>query len=364
MQGEELEAATGLKFYGTYECQDCGAYFGYPTGRDRPPQRPAGLQPDYHPCPTCGAMQPQMLAQRRMFYQLIWTLPGCAAAFWIALLAGQHSVPVTTGLLLTAAVVLVNFAGHFAILALTIYGDRHQNIADAERCISQGWLYLIQPGRTSGFTIEESSGGDLPPAKKYLPLGVLLLLLAVAALPEAVRSATQWPYNRGFYPPVVSSGNQVALYPGETVTSVKGLWNGTVQGEIVNAEELGLKTAEVEAKTKTSTWHDEIRVGYAELYDQESRLWIKVAVPDEPRLAHQKVQLLLDATIRYPARTDPMFYDDLERRLQFREELKVAPSGAGWCYSVLWFLAQFVVPGVLILVNVWIVRLSVLRGGW
>src|SRR5262249_5575782 len=132
----------------------------------------------------------------------------------------------------------------------------------------------------------------------YALLGGSVLLFL---LPWLIRTGMGMKTNAGWYPEVAGPGDSPYVYFDQTVpNAVKGLWNGTARVTVLNPNDLGGPVA-VTATSKTNTWGDKISVSSKESKSSSPKLWARIQLPADPKLAGKTLQLQIDMSVQYPA---------------------------------------------------------------
>lgn len=286
---------------------------------------------DERPCPSCGAFQPDMLAQHRRTRYFRYGWVAGTVLLIAAFVSAAHGLNIPTMALLTVVTAGLFIALEARAALRNFNGDLIGNRANAEAAVSKGELRLDAPG--VGGQPQFDLGGRRPGPALVAMLAVCVLVLPLA---EAARLALKWPLNTNFYPPVVSPGDETQFYMPESITSVKGYWRGTPSAEVTNAEELGLATGVMPASARENSWSGTISVKSSE---QNSHVtpWIKFTLPGEASLANKVAKLRLKLAAEFPQMFGTNTYRTLQKDFAAESDLRLADPGAGMMYQELWY---------------------------
>lgn len=356
---QTIQATLKVRTLKEHLCKGCGGRFAYVLERDAGGQGPdeaaatAALQKnieqiiqdhvDKHPCPHCGATQPEMVAD------VIG--PRFAWAFWVGaiglglslVLGGAEVVPVNVS-------VWIGFAVCMAAWGIDLWGTGYRpnqgsgpaaglQAAEAEAAAGS----LLAGPKNPGFA------GDQPPMPTpgggmQLGLGTAIVAAAIVASPNFLASIAGWPMNPGLYPPVFGPGDEAKIrFPEPKITSVKGMWRGSAEAVVKNAGELGIPPS-FHAETAASTWGN--RITGKSVSNETQGMWVDVRAPKDPKLVGKKVELALSTTVTYPFKV-PGGFDEREGTFSHETSAVLAPVGAGATYFAMWWGGQLTAMGLL-----------------
>jgi hypothetical protein len=292
---------------------------------------------DMQPCPGCGLYQPDMIASRRR------------RRHWWAFWAGAPVYGLLLVLLLTdvlsygATALLAGLAALPLLLAhLLIDLDNPNRDPEANRRLGR------RREKAGDIWVPDDSP---EPEESEAPIGtgvgaghaVCYLLLGAAALafflPWGLRLALGMRGNPGWYPEVAGPGDSAYVYFNDSVTSVKGLWNGQPRVTVVNAGELGPGgPVAVAATSNNDNWGNSISVSSKESKTKSPTLWARVQLPADPRLAGQTLQLRIDMNVSYPALTGDKSWQPQTKAASHTTTLRLSSAGSGTLYKLSFWL--------------------------
>jgi hypothetical protein len=276
-------------------------------------------------CPSCGTVQPEMLAWRSS------RVAGCAfglaligaIGLLVATFCGDDLDPSTIwwatwiSAVLAAAVVLGRYAPVLRSVPTTTVIDR-EPVPMSERTTWKGqW--------SSSLTV--------------LVLSPLLIVSA-----EAVRWIAGWPTSEGWRPHVVSPGSSNRLIVG-TLNPLAGHWKG--DPKVVSADRKRPAIKAVTAVSKNEDWPASIKVK-KEGSHSSSELWIDVVFPGDATLVDQIRAFDLSLEVTYLKSDSGGFFSERKDKRNKRATVHFASVGAKGLYTFL--LRTGLLVGALLLV--------------
>jgi hypothetical protein len=295
---------------------------------------------DMEPCPTCGLLQPDMVGQRRAKRH--------KALFWLALVVFATIVILRISYAIrtdTAIWAAVAACAVVALLHLIVdLPDPNRNV-DGNKMLAEQRVSAGAVRHTAGqFTPGSTELSRIPRTMGHrLVLLLLLLAVALAAEPEAIRLARGWPLNTECYPPVVGPGDRARIYMTEKIDSVKGYWRG--RPRVVVHEQGAGRKLQATAETNQKDWGSSISVKSSEKHNK-STPWVNVSMPDEASLAGKPVTCDIDLNISYPEMQGSSSFHELRSRMQRSVNLQLAPRGAGASYDEWWWTGTVLAMGI------------------
>jgi hypothetical protein len=279
-------------------CVGCGSRYCYRVRRkgvNTPKLRSDASGVDLQPCPHCGLYQPDMVGARRGYYHL-WITLGTSIFLGTALvfLGGLPSVQSDLSMWIAIVLGVMILPAQFVACLWNPNRNLKANRKKALEAVRNGDLDLLR-------TRDE----DNTPPRFGLRIGHLVALALMGlSLPfvtagELLRSVQDWPYNRDCFPNVVGPGDEITVDFPEKIESVKGLWAGQATGEILNIGELNAGNLHMHTSSKLDTWGDKISVEHTNS-TETSRLWMRIALPDNEGLAGKEMKLRLQLTAVHP----------------------------------------------------------------
>jgi hypothetical protein len=131
-------------------------------------------------------------------------------------------------------------------------------------------------------------------------MGITLAVFLLNPACELLRMVNGWPMNDHCVPCIVAPGDQVTVYFPEAITSVNGYWRAEGQAEILNAHDLGI-APELKLSSNNDNWPRVIVPAQNEAHNYQ-RLWGRIDLPEEPKLAGRNLQIKMDLQVIYPAK--------------------------------------------------------------
>ena len=143
---------------------------------------------------------------------------------------------------------------------------------------------------------------------------------------------------RWLAPEIVGPGDETWIYLPQTIQSVKGYWNGVVQqAEYTIDDEPNAGIQAINASTQTTTWPNSISVKSGEKYTNNT-LWVRLRLPNDPKLANKKLNVNLKMTVTYPAvhPNNPNSFLPVTNNVTQNLRLQASSAGAGALYGTIW----------------------------
>lgn len=286
---------------------------------------------DQHPCPHCGMMQPDMIAEVRKgrFVAGMWIAPiFILVAFFLAL---PHVLTISTSAMIASAGVAL--AG--LIMVSGVFVNPNKDMASGQMASSEkvqsGEVGMTKEGSTS------TSVDDFSAPEGGHWTGVILIgaALLAALAPLVLPVISGWSVN-DTYPAVVGPGDETTIYFDQKITSLKSYWRGSVGVTVTNPDEVGGQHA-FSAKTKSSSWGNTI--SGKSVSNETKAMYAEVTVPSSDELAGKAVDLQLNANVSYPIAMGNMF-DDRSGTFSHTQTLKLSSAGSGTTYWQSWIFGQ------------------------
>jgi hypothetical protein len=289
---------------------------------------------DPRPCPSCGLYQPDMVGAGRAYRHGLLALFFAASVVLLVILCYFDLLAPHVVTWLAAATALAALLLHLRFALWDPNRDRDANRARADASLESGELELLRAGRPEGAAVP-----DCGPARGHaVALALLALGVLAVAAPELMRLALGWPLNREWTPAVVGLGDEATFAFGDRVSSIKGLWHGGGDVELLNADELGVADPGLRFVTGEDRWGES-----ASLLNQDElktwHPWVRVRVPRNPAVGGKEMRLRIALKATYPAGYKFLRYDNQERA--FTETVALRPAaaeGAAGVYREVWWL--------------------------
>ncbi len=345
--GKKYKVSIKVEGRKRHACAGCGGQFSYMlrrdvTGESRTPEKAAAQAQrlgdaelatgvDVHACPTCGLVQPEMIAGLRRS-RFIWGMVIAAVGIGAAMILIPTHVTSIAG----AAYVALGAAALGWLVCLSGALTNPNRYLEANRYASQekvrsGELAVDQsPSTSPGLRIDEHGGLK---ASHVFGLALAAAAMVAAALPILASKSLGWTENDTCYPSVIGPGDTSRFYFGQQITAVNSYWSGSAIAKATNLDELGIGSLRLDVATKQSNWGDTISGKH--VGNRTGAMWADVTIPSDERLAGKELKLELDVTATYPKAQGSEFNNELG---QFHQATAVtlSPPGAGLLY---WRLA-------------------------
>jgi hypothetical protein len=245
------------------------------------------------PCPSCGLIQPDMVAQSKVPWHFRTALTALILLFLFQLPAGQGRAYEGTAMMLTAVAGFAALIHIFTALS-NPNTNRVANQARSEQARFNGRLEMVAPASRPEMY---APPGNL---NAWHGLGLLLVIGAVGAFaaPLFFRPPAPFATNPELTPSLVGPGDQVTVqFPEWQLPSLQGRWRGKPEVVVLNNEELGIAST-LEAVGSNDTWND-LKVGKNDI-EKTVTLSAKVNLPRESQLSGKELKLKLTMVVTCP----------------------------------------------------------------
>jgi hypothetical protein len=298
-----------------HTCVGCGATFRYRFHREKSGyghspawargeaqvavMRALTWEVDRQPCPSCGLYQPDMVSDRKVLCHNLVTLAALFGSVGLIVLLVHDCISLVAATWLIAALCGITGMMNCVIDFLDPSRNLKQNRQLAGTRVQQGEL-LVVPEVVQG--VESRRSAPRGSRNWLYTTAPLLLVIGLIALgsPEVYRASAGLKWNAGWHPLFVGPGDRPRLYYPHTIRSVKGYWAGTAKVEVRNWQELGLPNPVLEVSSNSGGWGNEIRLGNNEPAEQTVTPWVRVFLPQDPRLEWKELDLQVNLDVRYP----------------------------------------------------------------
>jgi hypothetical protein len=294
---------------------------------------------DVYPCPTCGLVQPDMVARTKVPGHAIITVFMLALLPCVILPAVYHGIT-----LHIAGLVCAGAAGVGALLHLLVaYRNPNRNRdANRERAKAEIERHRVE-------MVERGSMTDVSPPPRNLTVAHAVALLATAAGavlflgPELVRRSTDLPVNSDLTPFVAGPRDEVRIdFPKDhDLHSVGQRWRATATAKLLNAAEVGAPE-ELAASSSMQDWCDGFTV-HAGTEHACPDLWARVQLPDGDGVAGKTLRLQVSLDLVYPSDCGQSglspTYQNRAARVTREFTVRVAEAEDKAVYESAWWLA-------------------------
>lgn len=343
------KATITIKCWKQHECVGCGGAYRYKfqrsvTGQggnesaaeraaEQAAMRAMEREVDQRPCPRCGCLQPDMIAQGKS-----------RTHRWLALiLLALSAAVVAFGLISSATLVTYAIAGLILVVMSALALPIHAAVAlsnpnknkDANRNRA---AKAVDTGLVEEVADEDLDLADGEP--RAVGRGVLLLLIlgVVGTLftvaPFALKAVSGWPTVEGTKPEVLSPGDSVTVWFPDRIQAVKGLWSGSPRVTVVN--DGGAGPLNISATASRDNWGNTI--SGKSVSNSSPNLWAELKVPDNAALAGKTIEVRVDMDLNYPTAIGNTF-DNVTGKVTGTKKLTFAAAGASGTYRLSFWLA-------------------------
>ncbi len=347
--GTTYKATIQIKCWKQHECVGCGGVYRYKfarsvtgeagneTAAEKAAEKAAMTtmekDVDQRPCPRCGCLQPDMIAQKKSnahFWVALILLLVSALVIVLALIPNITWLTYSTAGLILGVASLAGLALHAATALANPNKNKDANRDRADTMIERGELEKVADEDEDLADGEPKAvGGAVIP---LLAAGVIGALLALT--PFLLKTVSGWPTVAGTKPEVVGPGDTVTVWFPDKIQAVKGYWSGTPTATVVN--DGGAGPVSVSATAKTASWGNTI-TGKS-VSNSTPSLWADVKLPNDPKLVGKTIEIKVDMAINYPTAIGRGF-DNVNGNVSTTQKLTLAGGGAGGTYYLSMWLA-------------------------
>ncbi len=300
---------------------------------------------DFHACPSCGTVQPEMIADvqaKRFWAHVIIGVIGMA----LALILGVTQVMTIS----TSAFVAIATTG--VVLMLFTRAAKYNPNADldANRMESEGKvnsevLVVTEKAEGRAGSMDEQVGGLR--GSHFFALLVASVAVLAAATPILLTGVVGWSANDSCYPAVCGPGDAPCFYFPQKIKSIKGMWNGQVMAKAIPTE--GGEEILLRGHTKSSSWDNVIEGESVD--DTTNKMWATIDFPSDPSLAGKTLKLLIHVNAKYPFEAGAGF-DETTKPFDHSTEITLSSPGAGSTYYTSWWAGQTACLGMIIFAGI------------
>jgi hypothetical protein len=350
MARNRVTATLDIACWKEHECCACGTTFRYLFKRKekgagvseeqaREQATRAGLtavrrQVELQPCPTCGLYQPDMIGSWRSRRHLIVTCIGLVLLAGAFILSIDRHIPREAILWGALAAAGATVLAHFFVARRPFNQDRESNLRRARQDVEEGRVLI-----TASYSKPVENGEEHFHQGGLAPI-FLLMILAALAIPtaEVVRRSQDWPINPEYTPQVAGPGDTMTVWFPQQIQAVKGLWNGTVTAQVLNANELGLPNAAIQVETSRETWDNTIRISdRSKDPNVLTSPWVKLTIPEISEARAKTLKVQIDLLVTYPSARGREMFEVLQKPCSRLASVTLAPPGSGRVFTLLWW---------------------------
>lgn len=286
---------------------------------------------DFHACPMCGIVQPDMIANVK------------SSRFWLALSVSFATLFLTIVLGLSQ-IARVNVSACIALAGIgfaTLYylfgaiynpnKNLERNTFSAQKKIDAKQLMVVEESKPSN--VVDRFGG----MRSGNYVGMLCCGISIVSIlsPMLLTQINGWHLNDSIYPAVAGAGDSPTIYFAKEIRSLEGKWAGSASAILKNAKELGLETEILNASSRDSKWSGKLKDK-----QKTKSVWIKIKLPESLNEANGKVGSFgLSVTARFPVPANGGFRDEVSRHTR-QTEIKFSTPNSGAKFYSAWLWGQ------------------------
>jgi hypothetical protein len=359
--GVTYTASIEIRCWKQHECVSCGSLYRYLFERkvkgtgpsettaeqnaENQASKTIEKEVDFRPCPACGCLQPDMVAQQKRQRHSLVALGFLILAGIVLLLA---ALPGITFMTYSLAALIVFVLGLTGLAVHVVAGlsepnkNPDDNLAKAETMLDQGTMELV--------TKTDADLADGAP-KSVVPFALPLLgLIAVCTLaliaPFLGKMVFGWSSVAGTKPEVVGPGDKLTVYFPERIDAVKSTWNGS--GNAVITVDGEPKAFPATLTSKTETWSNDMYVKRSQEHTSPS-VWAEVQLPKDADLVGKTITIQSNLTVTYPSMSAGNRFDNRTQQMSTTTKVKLNGNNAGGIYGTLFLLTVLAAVGYVVL---------------
>jgi hypothetical protein len=293
------------------------------------------------PCPTCGAVQPDMVDNTKVSLHRTLTILAVAICFLVMLPTFPGALPLDIAGQLLAAVAGFTGLCHLLTALSNPNRNRARNRTRVQARIVAGTVVVVRPG-------EQPPPVALP--YHLTPVHALALLVLLAAPPAFlavvyVSDEHPLPRNAGLKPDVIGPGDEVTIPIDTGLRSYGGHWRGTsAKVQVVNAADLGT-TATLPAATDTKHWGKILTVSDGKHPMELIKPWVRVTIPEDAALGGKTIDLRVTLAVSYPTQGGTKNHTEQSGTVEKEVHIVLADADAGVLYKSAWDIGKWVGVG-------------------
>ncbi|MCU0704161.1 MAG: hypothetical protein MUF18_09330 [Fimbriiglobus sp.] len=342
--GTTYKATITINCWKQHECVGCGGAYRYKferkvtgeAGNEAAAERAAEKSAmttvekdvDQRPCPRCGCLQPDMIAQSKSNTHFLLAAALLVLSAVLIIFGFVSSATLVTYALVGLVVCVMSALGvalHALVGLRNPNSNKEANRQRAAEAIDKG---LVEEVADEDYDL--AAGEPKAVGSGAVVLVVLGLLGAVlCAAPFVLKLVSGWPPVEGTKPEVLSPGDTVTMWFPDKIQAVKGYWNGNPVATVVSDGGIGIPRT-LPATASTNTWGNTI-TGKS-VSNSSPNLWAEIKMPADPNLAGKTIEVRVDMPIRYPSAQGGGF-NDLSGNVSGTKKFTFAAAGASGLYK-------------------------------
>jgi len=286
---------------------------------------------DFHPCPMCGIVQPDMIATIKSSRFWLGLAVSCATLLLAIVLGLSQIARINVSAYIAFSG--IGFATFSYFLGSFFNPNRNldRNIWASQRKIESKQLMIVEESDASN--IVDRFGGMR--FGNYMGLMCCILSLVAIISPMMLAQVNDWHLNDSIYPAVAGAGDRPTIYLSSKVRSLEGKWSGSASAVLRNAADFGLRNDIVQATSRVSKW-----TGKLKDKPKTRTVWAQVVLPKNISDANGKVgRLSVSVTARFPVPAAGGFRDEVSRHHR-ETEITFSKPHSGRMYYSAWLFGQ------------------------
>ncbi len=359
--GTTYKATIEIRCWKQHECVSCGSLYRYLferkiTGQggneisaeknaEKQANKTIEKEVDFRPCPACGCLQPDMVAQqkRQRHSSVAWLfLLVAGIVLLLAALTGVTFMTYSTAAIIVFILAAVGLVVHVLAGLSEPNKNPDDNLTKAETMLDQGTMELVT--KTDEDLADGAPKSVVPMA---LPLLALLALCTLALIaPFLGKIVFGWSSVAGTKPEVVGPGDTLTVYFPDRIDAVKSCWNGT--GNAIITVDGEAKAFPMTVKSKTETWSNDMYVKKSQEHTSPS-VWAEVQLPKDQDLVGKNITVQSNLTVTYPSMSAGNRFDNRTQQMSTTTKVKLNGNNAGGIYSTLFLVCVLAALGYVVL---------------
>lgn len=334
-------ASIPLRFRKQHTCLGCGTKFSYLVDRkvsatgstEEAALKNARLlavkavtaDVEYRACPGCEYIQPEMVADVRSGRITLPLVCGVISALTFLGLGISQVLSISLSVWLSTAGAVIVLAMWFRAAWF------HPN-----RSWQGSSIDVRQPRESSPDLEQRAAGGgsasaieDGPSLRHWISVGLAVVTVVGVVSPMLMSLALGWRANPNWHPEIAGPGDEARLYFDESISSIKGMWNGMAKVEVRNPQDFS-RPPTLSATTHSANWG--MVISGKNIGTETHRMYVDVKIDPNPELADKTLQLQATVDATFPQQQAGGF-DDAHRKFQQQASLVLSGPHSGSTYK-------------------------------
>jgi hypothetical protein len=359
--GTTYTATIDIRCWKQHECVSCGSLYRYlferkvkgtgpsETTAERNAEQQASKaiekEVDFRPCPACGCLQPDMIAQqkRQRHSAVAWLfLLVAGIVLLLGALSGVTFMTYSTAGVICFVLGAVGLAVHVVTGLSEPNKNPDDNLAKAETMLDQGTMELVTKADA-----DMADGAPKSVVPMTMPLlGVLALCTLALMAPFLGKMVFGWGSVAGTKPEVVGPGDKLTVYFPGSIDCIKSTWNASGTATVsVDGEST---TYPATLRSKSETWGNTMSWKSSQAHTSPS-VWAEVQLPNDAQLVGKTITVQSNVTVNYPQSIGWNTFDNRSQPMAATTKVKLNGNNAGGIYGTLFLLTIAAAVGYVVL---------------